>query len=65
MNLKFSSSIKGQPKTKQNINFVYFVIRFEISLNYSTTKYDSLNFLMITVRDCKSPQVFCHYRLFP
>ena len=39
----------------------YFVIRFEISLNMIIWIF----FLMITVRDCISPQVFGHYRLFP
>ena len=39
---------------------MYFVIRFEY-----WSKYDNLNDMIIFVRDCISPQVFCHCRQFP
>ena len=43
-----------------SIQTMYFVIRFEY-----WSKYDNLNDMIIFVRDCISPQVFCHCRLSP
>ena len=46
-------------------SFLLFHFIFISLLGLNKSKYDNLNFLMITVRDCKSPRVFCYCRLFP